>query len=680
MTLKSALLGAVALLLSHAAQADQTDLVAAGRAVAAAGDCAACHSIEGGKPYAGGLPMKTPLGTIYSTNITPSASGIGEMSEGEFIRAVRAGVAKDGHRLYPAMPFPSYARMTDTDLHALYAYFMQDVAPVEQPNRASDIPWPLSMRWPLAFWDRVFAGAQLFTPSPDHDARWNRGAYLVQAAGHCGACHTPRGIAFQEKAMSDADGAQFLAGAGVNGWLAKSLRGDTDGLASWSEPDITEFLRTGRNAHTAAFGEMTEVITHSGQYLSAEDLASIAHYLKSLSGNAPAAAVVTAEDNATAALRSGDFSRAGATVYGEYCITCHRADGTGYSHIFPALAGNTAVLSNDPSQLAHITLAGGQMAATDDAAQLRFAMPSFAQLPDRDVASVLTFVRSAWGNHAAAVTADQVAAMRKQAAIPMTDRPAGVPASFNPPHDTDMPAAQAALIMQGKRLLTDTKRLLPEYVGSGLNCTSCHLGGGKVAFASPFVGLSQAYPSYNPRAGREVDLRERINGCFLRSMNGKEVPPHSREMDAMVAYIDWLSASVPKGAKFEGKSLPVIDAKLVPNSINGQKIYGQQCASCHGDQGQGLKDARGEYVFPPLWGDDSFNIGAGTARTYPAAAFVLGNMPIGHGLNGLLGQGGTLTPQEAVDVAEYFSHQPRPDFPAKVDDWPKGGKPKDSRY
>lgn len=213
-----------------------------------------------------------------------------------------------------------------------------------------------------------------------------------------------------------------------------------------------------------------------------------------------------------------------------------------------------------------------------------------------------------------------------------------------------------------------------------MNCTSCHLNGGKLAFGSPFVGTSLAYPMYNPRAGREVTLKERVNGCFLRSMNGKPLPPDSNEMKAIIAYMEWLSTGLTKDAKVEGRGIGKIDDTLVPDPVNGQKIYDQQCAICHGGNGEGLKDARGEYVFPPLWGDDSFNIGAGMARTYTAAAFVKRNMPIGHGLNGLLGQGGALTDQKAMDVAEYFSHQPRPDFPAKVKDWPKGGKPKDARY
>lgn len=252
---------------------------------------------------------------------------------------------------------------------------------------------------------------------------------------------------------------------------------------------------------------------------------------------------------------------------------------------------------------------------------------------------------------------------------------------FRAPHDSTLPAGpQGDQIRYGRRLLTETKRLLPDHVGDALNCTSCHLAGGKTPEGSPFVGVAHRYPAYNPRAGRVVNLEERINGCFLRSMNGSKVPPESKEMQAMVAYMNWLSKDTPANGKVQGGGVGKINKDLVPDTVNGKRVYDAQCAVCHGQNGEGVKNARGEYVFPPLWGKDSFNVGAGMARTYTAAAFVKNNMPIGHGLNAPLGQGGVLSDQEAVDVAEYFSHQPRPDFPAKVNDWPKGGKPKDARY
>src|SRR6185437_13267149 len=191
--------------------------------LARAGDCVACHSVPGGKAFAGGLKMGTPLGNIYATNITPDKeTGIGAYTFDDFDRALRRGVARDGHHLYPAMPYPSYAKLTDADVHALYDFFMKEVPPVKQANKASEIPGYLGFRWPLAIWNMVFTESGAYVAKPDHDAAWNRGAYLVEGLGHCGACHTPRGWAFQEKALDDRGGA-FLQGAALDAWSASDL-------------------------------------------------------------------------------------------------------------------------------------------------------------------------------------------------------------------------------------------------------------------------------------------------------------------------------------------------------------------------------------------------------------------------------------------------------------------------
>jgi mono/diheme cytochrome c family protein len=197
-----------------------------GEYLARAGDCVACHSVPGGKAFAGGLKMGSPLGAIYSTNITPDPeTGIGAYTLDDFDGALRRGFAKDGHRLYPAMPYPSYAKLTDDDVRALYEFFMKDVAPVHQTNQPNEIPALLSFRWPLAIWDLVFMSRGSYAAKPEHDAVWNRGAYLVQGLGHCGACHTPRGLAFQEKALDD-NSSTYLAGALLDAWSAPNLRGD----------------------------------------------------------------------------------------------------------------------------------------------------------------------------------------------------------------------------------------------------------------------------------------------------------------------------------------------------------------------------------------------------------------------------------------------------------------------
>lgn len=249
------------------------------------------------------------------------------------------------------------------------------------------------------------------------------------------------------------------------------------------------------------------------------------------------------------------------------------------------------------------------------------------------------------------------------------------------PQDTailDEPNAEE--IFYGKRLLNETKRLLPEHVGATMNCNSCHIAQGKIPLGDPYINSYNFYPRVMPRAGKEIDLAARINGCFNRSMNGKPIDREGPEMKAMLAYMQWLSQNTPKNQKVDIKNAGSVDESLVPDPVRGEKIYQVQCASCHGDNGEGVKDKRGDVVFPPLWGDESFNIGAGMARTYKAAAFVKYNMPMGIQTKGLWGHGGVLSDQDAIDVAEFFTHKPRPDFAGKVNDWPTVKKPKDARY
>ncbi len=400
--------------LPAAATAPDPALVARGRYLARAGDCVACHTGPGGAEFAGGLAMATPMGLLYSTNITPDPqTGIGHDSYADFARAVRHGVSRDGRPLYPAMPFPSYAIVTEPDMRALYAYFMSEVKPVVRQNTASTIPWPLSIRWPLAFWPYAFARQAAFAPRANQSDAWNRGAYLVEGLAHCGACHTPRGLAFEETALNDEDGKTFLSGAIIDGWLAKSLRGEVGGgLGRWSPDDIVKFLKTGRTDRAAAFGGMADVIHNSTQYLTDPDLMAIAVYVKSLPAAGVASYPVGDADLTYEELRSGNYRSPGAAIYVESCATCHRFDGDGYKETFPALAQNPVVLSPQVDSLIHIVLEGARMPQTYGAAS-RFAMPGFARLNDQDIADVLSFIRGSWGNGAPPVMPRDVARMRR---------------------------------------------------------------------------------------------------------------------------------------------------------------------------------------------------------------------------------------------------------------------------
>lgn len=410
--------GASVLLLAASAAsaqegADQAQLVKRGEYLARAGDCIACHTAKNGKPFAGGLPMQTPIGVVYSSNITPDKQyGIGAYSLQDFDRAVRHGVSKDGYTLYPAMPYPSYAKVKPADIKALYAYFMSGVAPVAQANKATDIPWPLSMRWPLAAWRKAFAPDVVGDDTPVGNDPVARGRYLVEGLGHCGTCHTPRNVTLNEKSLSD-DGSTFLSGAVIDNFLAKNLRGDNaDGLGRWSEADIVAFLKGGRNAHSAAFGGMAEVVENSTQYLDDGDLTAIAKYLKTLKPAHPDGKALVYDDTVAKALRRGDASSNGARVFLDNCAACHRTTGLGYKETFPQLALSSVVNTEDPTSLIHIVLRGAEMPWTH-AAPTHYAMPGFQQrLQDQDIADVLTFVRSSWGNHAPAVTASQVAKLR----------------------------------------------------------------------------------------------------------------------------------------------------------------------------------------------------------------------------------------------------------------------------
>lgn len=415
--LKAFALGCALTLLtaSNATRADDAALIKQGEYLAKVGDCVACHLPSKGKPFVGGLKMMTPMGAIYSTNITPDTeTGIGRYTEADFARALREGVAKDGHNLYPAMPYPSYAKVSNEDVHALYVYFMKGVAPVKKANRESDIKWPLNMRWPLMFWNMVFLHKGVYQEKQGKDVAWNRGAYLMQGLGHCGSCHTPRGIGFQEKAL-DESGGLYLSGAPVDNWFASNLTGAHNaGLERWSAADIAQFLKTGANQHAAAFGSMTSVINNSTLSMTDADLAAIARYLKSFPAVGDSGGTAYAYDpKATKVSLTRPANDSGARVYTTHCMHCHGADGRGFAPLLAPLAGNPNVLEEQSLSLINVTLNGTDPLVIDGL-PAPYPMPSFdGVLNDQQIADVLTFIRAGWKNGAPPVSPRDVEKLRK---------------------------------------------------------------------------------------------------------------------------------------------------------------------------------------------------------------------------------------------------------------------------
>jgi mono/diheme cytochrome c family protein len=373
-----------------------------GRYLVAAGDCAACHTAEGGKPFAGGRPVPTPFGTIWSTNITPDKqTGIGGWTEHDFYTALHEGRGPDGKRYYPAFPYPWYTKVTREDARAMKAYL--DTLPgVRQKDQAPDLPWPLSVREVMAGWNGLFFNEGTYQSDPHKSAQWNRGAYLVEGLGHCGACHTPK------NALGAPERKNRLEGGYGEHWYAMDLTGDMrEGLGSWSQQDIVEYLKTGSNGKAAAGGPMAEVVANSTQHLKDADLQAIATYL--------ADTPVTKEARK---VDDGKIDQAvldrGHALYVDNCTGCHMAGGEGLHNVFPPLKGSAAVLATEPATALQAILDGATVVATRDK-PTALAMPAFGwKLGDGDIADLTTYIRNAWGNHATAVSSHDVAKLRKE--------------------------------------------------------------------------------------------------------------------------------------------------------------------------------------------------------------------------------------------------------------------------
>ncbi|MBV9554454.1 MAG: c-type cytochrome [Alphaproteobacteria bacterium] len=375
-----------------------------GRYLAEVGDCAPCHTRQpNGAAYGGGRAIETPFGTIVSANITPDReTGIGAWSDDDFVRAVQHGIRSDGSNLFPAMPYPYFARATREDILAIRAY-VNTLPAVSNAVKTDQLPFPLSVRTEMVAWNKLYFHPAPVRPDPGKSDEWNRGAYLVEGLMHCGACHTPKNAA-----GADYDDAK-LQGYALQGWFAPNLTDETRrGLGSWSTDDIVAYLKTGHNHFSAAAGPMAEMVANSSSKLTDADLRAVASYLK----DQPA----PKQEEAKRLAGSEAPMRLGAAIYADECSACHTPSGKGVPNLFPSLAGSAAVQQDDPSSLIRIVLGGMQSVATG-AAPTGPEMPLFGWvLDDRQTAAVLTYIRNSWGNAAPAVSADEVGKARHRLA------------------------------------------------------------------------------------------------------------------------------------------------------------------------------------------------------------------------------------------------------------------------
>ena len=417
--MKFSWLAATVLAAAPAFAADNAE-VERGRYLATAGDCVACHTAPGGKSMAGGLALASPLGSIYSTNITPSKThGIGNYTLQQFTDALRHGKRADGANLYPAMPYTAYAKTTDEDIAAMYAYFMQGVQAVDDaPAKQTDLPFPFNIRASLSVWNAMFHDATPYKADASQPPEWNRGAYLAQGLAHCTTCHTPR------TALMAEDGKRSLGGADLGGWYAPNITSHaSSGIGSWTEDELVAYM-SGKPVpgKGPAAGPMAEAVDHSLKHLSAEDLKAIAVYVKSVpavddGSLKQSAASFGKQTDALESVRGVDLPKdynamTGAQIYDGYCAACHQAQGQGTEGGgLPSLFNNTSLGHANSNNLVQVLLHGIERHGADS------VMPGFAhELTDKQITSLGNYLLTSYGNPSAKVTEQQVAQLRDPAA------------------------------------------------------------------------------------------------------------------------------------------------------------------------------------------------------------------------------------------------------------------------
>jgi mono/diheme cytochrome c family protein len=386
-----------------AAAAPSDSLIARGAYLARAGNCQACHTVQGGQPYAGGRGVATPFGTVFTSNLTPDTkTGIGAWSSSHFWRAMHNGRSKDGRLLYPAFPYTSYTQVTREDSDAIFAY-LNSLPAVGQPNQPHALRFPYQSQAALAVWRALYFSPGVYQPDSARSAEWNRGAYLVKGLGHCAACHTAR------NALGASEQRLDLAGGLIpmQNWYAPSLTSPYEaGVSDWDSQDIVSLLKNGVSPRASVTGPMAEVVQRSTQYLSDADLGAMAQFLKEL----PASH--TAPPQPADIKTQGESVERAAKLYEQHCAQCHGAKGEGIANAYPALAGNRAVTMDQAVNLVQIVLNGGYAPATQGNPR-PFGMPPFVlALNDVDMALVLTHVRQSWGNRASEITPVEVNRIR----------------------------------------------------------------------------------------------------------------------------------------------------------------------------------------------------------------------------------------------------------------------------
>lgn len=393
---------AVGVALSITAQAADPDQFKRGEYLARAADCMACHTAEGGAPFAGGLPIHSPFGTIWGSNITPDkAFGIGGYNDDEFFAALTQGKRKDGANLYPAMPYTSYHLITREDSDAIHAYMMS-VAPINRPAPETRLSFPFNVRMGLSGWNMLYGKSVELQSTEGKSPAWQRGQYMVEVLGHCGECHTPRnsiGALQQDKR---------LTGGLLNGYLAPSLLAQDLAERGWTTPDLTTFLKHGMSAQGTMFNEMFPVVHHSTQHLEDADLAAMATYL--LGDQPPPAKVV----NAVALEQLSDSAKRGRQQYFNVCAGCHGVEGEGKPHIAVAMQGNTVLRQADSRNLAKVILDGiGEQQFTGF--ERMQPMPGFAdKLSDEQVVDLINYLREAWGGLPGDLGVQQLAQLKAE--------------------------------------------------------------------------------------------------------------------------------------------------------------------------------------------------------------------------------------------------------------------------